>query len=340
MEKGLLPKLRCPECRSEQLTLTSFKEERGSEVIEGALRCTRCHRWYPIEEGILEFLPDALAYWDDRSRFFARHKKVLKTISLDRHKSSRNAQMEKSQQSYFDWYAANSLQSYSEYARSPFWRATDRLMFEPWKKQIPRDSWVLDVGCAQGRSTFQLSDLPITLVGFDVSKNMIAQASAASKKKKMVAKTIFFVGDASAFSLKDNSFDVVLLYGVLHHLHHPEGTISEIMRVLKSAGLYFGLENNKTPVRAFFDLLQRLKPLWYEEAGSMPLISREDFMRWLSGKHDGLSVTMHTFIPPHLVNTLNVETGAAILRFTDTIGQRSPSLGRLGGLIRVVAKKK
>ncbi|OGG23938.1 hypothetical protein A3A79_01925 [Candidatus Gottesmanbacteria bacterium RIFCSPLOWO2_01_FULL_43_11b] len=317
MNKDVVSILLCPSCRANKLKLEVFDKD-SYGVKEGVVKCPRCTRTYPIFDYILELLPDDLAYWEDRKIFYKRHKKRFK--------------LEKEQQQYFDWYAKNSTQSYSDYAGSSFWRATDELIIGKWRKGIRKDSWLLDVGCAQGRSAFQFADLPISIVGFDISKNMIVEAIKRSRGR---ANMYFFVGDATSFPIKSESFDYVLLYGVLHHLPDPRKTVKEIIRVLKPGGTYFGLENNKTPVRIFFDFLQKLHPLWYERAGSMPLIGKRDIKGWFNGQHK-ISVSTHTFLPPHIVNLFSVEVAKRMLSKTDVIAKFMPDAG---GLINIVMER-
>jgi hypothetical protein len=125
---------------------------------------------------------------------------------------------------------------------------------------------------------------------------------------------------------------------VLHHLPDPAETCREIARVLKTGGTYFGSENNKTAFRTVFDALQKIWPLWHEEAGAEPLISEADLKRWLTPH--GFQVTTRTsvFLPPHLVNLLGRSAGPAALNATDLL-RAVPWLGRQGGLVLVTAVK-
>ena len=52
----------------------------------------------------------------------------------------------------------------------------------------------------------------------------------------------------------------------------PTATCREVERVLKPHGVYFGRENSQFAFRVVFDLLQKLRSLWHEEAGPKALI--------------------------------------------------------------------
>lgn len=54
MRRSLLDILACPKCKSD-LELEVFEEE-GDDIISGKLICRKCGVFYPIEEGIPNFL--------------------------------------------------------------------------------------------------------------------------------------------------------------------------------------------------------------------------------------------------------------------------------------------
>jgi len=52
----------------------------------------------------------------------------------------------------------------------------DTIAFDNWRKDIRPSTRLLDIGCAQGRSTYKLMDLNVQIVAFDISKRLIRQA--------------------------------------------------------------------------------------------------------------------------------------------------------------------
>jgi uncharacterized protein YbaR (Trm112 family) len=58
MKRKLLDILACPIDKNYPLELLVFEE--AKEIIEGAMICAKCNRWYPIREEIPEMLPDEL----------------------------------------------------------------------------------------------------------------------------------------------------------------------------------------------------------------------------------------------------------------------------------------
>jgi ubiquinone/menaquinone biosynthesis C-methylase UbiE len=54
-------------------------------------------------------------------------------------------------------------------------------------------------------------------------------------------------GDAHSLPFKDQSFDCVLSYAVLEHLHAPWVAIHEVARILKPGGIYIGSVSQGEP---------------------------------------------------------------------------------------------
>lgn len=313
----ILECLRCPSCESAELARAVFRDESPTDILDGVLWCQDCSRWYPIEERLLDLLVEPLAYGDARN--------ASETISKDQ---------QKLQQDHFDWYADNTDQSYVEYEQTSFWRAADLIAFEPWKRAVTPGSRLLDVGCAQGRSTFKFMDCDIQIVGFDVSKALIRQAIARYQERNHRARAVFFAADASRFPFRDETFDTVLVYGVLHHLADPAAACGEISRVLKPQGSYFGQENNRTVFRSVFDLLQRLRPQWHEEAGPEAIISSEQLRTWFRDTPVEVGTKTSVFLPPHLCNLMPPFISHRMLVASDSLGGAIPYLREHFGLRR------
>ena len=243
------------------------------------------------------------------------------------------------QQKHFDWYAENTFQDYEKYSKSTSWQCIDLQVIGQWRSEIKKGSFLLDVGCAQGRSTFQFMNEPINIVAFDISREMVRLAVRKYKQSPYQAKVSFMVADASTFPVKNSSFNYVLLYGVLHHLPDPRRACLEIYRVLKRHGVYMGLENNSTIFRFVFDLLQKLSPLWYEEAGPVALMSKKDLLKWFLGLKIKLTTSTLAFVDPHLVNLLPPSLAQFILDATNRLGQILPLMKENGGLLAIKGSK-
>ncbi len=103
---------------------------------------------------------------------------------------------------------------------------------------------LLDVGCGPGTITRDLAQrvAPGRVVGIDSSAEVIAQAAAEGGAE-------FAVGDAYRLDLDDESFDVVHVHQVMHHLTDPVRALTELRRVLRPGGL---LAVRETDYGAYF----------------------------------------------------------------------------------------
>jgi 2-polyprenyl-3-methyl-5-hydroxy-6-metoxy-1,4-benzoquinol methylase len=323
------------------LDLTVFTRGADDHVQDGILRCSRCSSWFPIQDAVLELVDPALIDRDALRTFTTRFASQLAAAAAaSPQAASLDEQLPQlKQRRHFDWFASESDQSYDEYQRSLFWRAADAAAFKRWVGRVAPGAWVLDVGCANGRSAWPLAATGATIVGCDISRRLIVQAIEHARRRGIQGRTTFLVADADRLPFATEAFDFVLTYGALHHLPNPGRTSRDIQRVVKVGGVHFGSENNKSAFRKLFDLLMRLKPLWIEEAGEEPLISASMLREWLAGLPTNVHVATHIFVPPHLINMLPSRFGAGVLNVTDAIGSRVPLVRDNGGLILFEARK-
>lgn len=113
---------------------------------------------------------------------------------------------------------------------------------EDWLKERCRNgAEVLEYGCGTGSYSFFLASLGARVVGIDISNVGISQAREEAKKRGLADKTKFFVMDAEATTFPDNTFDVICVSGVLHHLDRAKA-FKEMARLLKPAGAAIAAE--------------------------------------------------------------------------------------------------
>tara|TARA_Y100001970_G_scaffold157886_1_gene193131 strand:- start:68 stop:1102 length:1035 start_codon:yes stop_codon:yes gene_type:complete len=341
MYLDLINKLICQSCNSDKLSVSSF-EKIDDDIIEGVLFCGDCFYWYPIEDGVLDLLTGKLVDFKERNIFWDRYKIKLEKLNLQissKMKKSYEDIHQLRQQKHFDLWANDSVQTYSDFCGTKFWHIADEIAVKPWLEKIEPNTWMLDIGCGQGRSTFIFEDKKINIAAFDVSKQLVIQARKKYKDKKSPAKISFIVADAVVLPFKNACFDYILVYGVLHHLPNPENVCQNIVRIMKDGGRYFGHENNHSIFRFIFDLLQRFFPKWHEEAGDHETISHSQINDWLS--KNGLSIKYRTsiWVPPHLIDLLPKKIGRFTFLLTELIGKSFPILNKNGGILLIEGTK-
>ena len=133
-------------------------------------------------------------------------------------------------------------------ARHPALFAILRKLFElnfRKEKKIIRDVFgqdgnykVLDIGCGTGE--YYGCFIPEQYTGIDISPKYIAYAKKTKKGN-------FLVMDAAHLSFPNESFDVIFISAVLHHLSDEdvEKVLKEARRVLKSGGKILIMEDAK-----------------------------------------------------------------------------------------------
>jgi len=335
MNPQLLPFLRCPVSFATDLAIEVLDQDQAGDVIEGIVYSPSQGYWYPIEDRVLDLLTGNIANHEDLRRFSVKHENELRRLGLRSAPAAEESledQLKLKQKHHFDWYASNNEQTYSSYEQMPFWRATDDLIFDSWRKKVEPAKWLLDVGCAQGRSGYRFADCDLNIVGFDISKQCVRQAVARYKADRFAARMTFLVGDGAASPFVSESFDYILVYGVLHHLPDPGKACRDIARLLKPNGQYFGVENNATFVRPLFDWIQKFTPLWHEEAGPQALMSAANFREWFKSTEVSITTRTSVFMLPHVVNLFG-DKARQFLATTNKIGLRLPFIRDNGGLI-------
>ncbi len=141
-------------------------------------------------------------------------------------------------------------------AMNTWWRRWGHKHFElPLFQRLGMDvknKDVLEIGCGNGYGAFLLNQLqPKSYIGLDMMEEQIAIARQKYPQYK------FIVQDAADLSqFADASKDVIVIFGVLHHIPEWRKTLDEIARVLKPNGQLFLEEPRGMDVK-FFDFFFR-----------------------------------------------------------------------------------
>jgi len=227
MRSASLEWLRCPECDGEgELDLEPFGGAEA-DVEEGALRCRRCARVFPIINGIPRMLPDALAHVvvGYHQAFFARHADAMR------------AYVERASQRVDNrWWRAErrTVGSYSYQWRKfkqmfPEWEQVFLDSIQPIAPSFFRGRVGLDGGCGFGRSLYYSASYGATMIGLDLSEAV----EAARENTRHLPYVHLVQGDIFNPPVRRRSLDFVYSIGVLHHLPDPKGGFLSLSRLLK-----------------------------------------------------------------------------------------------------------
>lgn len=130
-------------------------------------------------------------------------------------------------------YLYTNFQKYSAYIATK--RQTDELI-KLIQANFGKDITVLDVGCGDGIFTIELFKAinPHKIIGFDRAKAAVRAANNKIKFKDK-RKVVFRYGDVYRANkiFKKNSFDIVVVRGLLHHLYDPKKAIKVLSHLSK-----------------------------------------------------------------------------------------------------------
>ena len=112
---------------------------------------------------------------------------------------------------------------------------TSRAYRERWIKNKCAGKRVLDFACGNGGMSLFAAEHGATVVGIDISPGSIENAQREAKRRGLSDRTTFEVQDAEALTFENDSFDMVIESGVLHHMDLDKA-YAELARVLKPQG--------------------------------------------------------------------------------------------------------
>ena len=139
---------------------------------------------------------------------------------------------------------------------------------------------VVDVGCGTGRSMLWLKqEMPtLQLIGVDPSEKLLAIA------RKRLPDSKLEVGSGEQLPLQDNSVDLALATGIMHHVDRPVEVIREMFRVAKK-GVLISDHNNF----AFGGTVTRRARLWLYASGLLGFATfvKQGFRRQGYSEEDG-----------------------------------------------------
>ncbi|MBN1398723.1 MAG: class I SAM-dependent methyltransferase [Bacteroidetes bacterium] len=139
-------------------------------------------------------------------------------------------------------------------------------ILENTKRYLKHSDILLDFGCATGTKAFELAGSVKEIFAIDISTKMIELANKRAKDSGTSGITFKRI-DIFDEELKENSFDIITAFNIMHLLEDNRNTVKRIAGLLKSGGLFISStpclgEDMKFSTRlqwSFFRLLMSIK---------------------------------------------------------------------------------
>tara|TARA_B100000953_G_C17945796_1_gene398398 strand:+ start:34 stop:975 length:942 start_codon:yes stop_codon:yes gene_type:complete len=174
--------------------------------------------------------------------------------------------------------------------------------------EIPMGSNILEAGCGTGQMSIVLSRYARQIYGIDLSKGSLIEAKQFIDSNNIKSVHLFRMNIFKLF-FKENTFDVIISNGVLHHTYNPKLAFSKLVRVLKPGGIIvIGLYHRygriiqkirQGLIKNFGDSFKFLDKRFREK------ISDKKKYAWFLDQYKNPSETTHTYL--EVLNWFKVE---------------------------------
>lgn len=168
-----------------------------------------------------------------------------------------------------------SAKTYDQTEEKRFEQATIKTL-KNTKKYLKASDIVLDYGCATGTKALELAGHVKKIYGIDISSKMIEAAKRKAVERKIenvdFAQTTLFDE-----RFKEESFEVILAFNILHLLEDSRQAVQRITELLKPGGLFISIAPCLGEKMAFLTKLQFSLFLLLGKIGLFPSIKRFKF---------------------------------------------------------------
>jgi SAM-dependent methyltransferase len=120
------------------------------------------------------------------------------------------------------------------------------MVYEHWHRYlIAREQvegkTVLDIGSGEGYGSHLLSGVATLVVGVDLSAEAVAHAA----EKYPASNLRYVAASCTDIPLDSHSFDVIVSFEMIEHIHEQEAFLAEVKRLLKPSGLFIVSSPNR-----------------------------------------------------------------------------------------------
>jgi len=126
-----------------------------------------------------------------------------------------------------------------------------------WLRERCQGSKALDYCCGNGENAIFMAKNGAEVIGIDLSPEGIENCRLNAIREGVEQKTKFEIMDGEAMRFSDNTFDVIVEYGALHHLDYLKA-MAELQRVIMPEGEIVCIEALKH--NPFIHLYRKMTP--------------------------------------------------------------------------------
>ncbi|MFC1524202.1 class I SAM-dependent methyltransferase [Thermodesulfobacteriota bacterium] len=140
----------------------------------------------------------------------------------------------------------------------------------PWITSMEKGKTVFEIGCGVGLDTFTMGKHGLRVTAADLTPVAADTISKRFANNNLTGS--FTVADACRLPIRDDSFDYVYSFGVLHHTADTDRSIQEVHRILKPGGEARIMLYNRHSLN---ELVHRLTRVPFEDKSEMcPVVRR------------------------------------------------------------------
>ena len=132
MNKETLELFECNKC-SKDFHIEAYEKDSKSSILEGIIICKECNLWYPIYDGIANFLPPHLA---DKSRRDSFREKWQ--INFEETTTPTDCDSSKDKKLQIDFFDADTHIYDEGMENTPFWKANDWNCLKEWLPKLSK----------------------------------------------------------------------------------------------------------------------------------------------------------------------------------------------------------
>ena len=128
------------------------------------------------------------------------------------------------------------------YTQSPAFAEGEDLGWLVEQAGTERHVSALDIGTGAGHAAFALAPCADTLIGLDITPQMV-EAACRNARERGIVNYHAGVGNAELLPFSDSSFSLVVCRYTGHHFHSPARVVHEVGRVLAPGGRLLVVDN-------------------------------------------------------------------------------------------------